>query len=286
MPVTRVCNNYVLWFVLMTKQVMRKVFICFTVFTLFTIQILFSQRERTETYYVKKGTGNPAVIFVSGMAEDHSNWQQVQDSLSIITTTISYDRAGLGLTPYDGRKKDLPTMALELDNLFKDLVVRQPVILVGHSLGCQVIKQFALMYPEKVQAVVYIDPGYNPQRLKNRIPDSLWQKREALLKKYTPELNTGQRAEFDQLTVNTARADSFTTFPSVPVIMFTATKVTDFPASGEEIELKRQTHEEWMKKMPNVQHEIVKDSRHYIHNDHPELIIRAIRKLCLDGKKN
>ena len=264
---------------------MPKTLISIPIFILLAVQVAFSQQKRTETYYVKHGTGNPAVIFVSGMAEDHSNWEQVQDSLSVATTTISYDRAGLGLTPYEGEKKDLPTMALELNRLLKDLAVRLPIILVGHSLGCQIIKEFAFMYPEKVQAIVFIDPGYNPQRLKDRIPDSLWQKRETLLKKYTPELNAGQRAEFDQLTVNTDRADAFTSFPSLPVIMFTATKVTDFPASREEIELKQQTHEEWTKKMPNAQHEIVKDSRHYIHHDHPELIIRAIRNLCLDRKK-
>ncbi len=36
------------------------------------------------------------VIFVSGFGEDHHTWQSVQDSVSKLTLTISYDRAGSG----------------------------------------------------------------------------------------------------------------------------------------------------------------------------------------------
>ena len=213
------------------------------------------------------------------MGEDHTTWNQVQDSVSLRTTTISYDRAGLGLSKYNGEKKDLVTMSNELHQLMSNSQIKDPVILVGHSLGCQIIKKFALMYPMKVRSIVFIDPGYNPANLRLVLSDSLWNAREEKLKQYMPKLNPAQQAEFDQLEKNTEQADDIIAFPDVPVVLFTATLITDFPASKQEVAVKKQTHEKWLSHNPNAKHFTVEDSRHYIHNDHPELIINTILEL-------
>src|SRR5277367_6802578 len=49
------------------------------------------------TLYVREtGSGNPTVLFESGIAASHLNWRQVQEEVSRFTATASYDRAGLG----------------------------------------------------------------------------------------------------------------------------------------------------------------------------------------------
>src|SRR5688500_2092004 len=90
-------------------------------------------------YIHKAGSGKPAVVFVSGMAHDHSTWKFVQDRVAEKTLTVSYDRAGLGKTPYRGEPKDIAALAKELNAVVKQAEILHPFILVGHSMGCQII---------------------------------------------------------------------------------------------------------------------------------------------------
>jgi pimeloyl-ACP methyl ester carboxylesterase len=211
------------------------------------------------------------------MLHDHETWQLVQDSMSKSNLTVSYDRARLGKTAYVGQKKDLITIADELHQLIMALNLPKPVILVGHSMGCQVIRQYASVHPKDVKAIVFVDPGYNPDKLKAVISDSLWLVRDKKLKSYLPKMNAGQQGEFDNLVSNSVIADSIKTFPNIPTVMLTATLVTDFPASATEIEVKKKSHENWLRGLTQARHVIVTSTWHYIHTDAPDEVIKAIR---------
>jgi pimeloyl-ACP methyl ester carboxylesterase len=82
-----------------------------------------SHLKVSEILYHKKGSGKPAIIFVSGLGEDHNTWQNLQDSISQFALTISYDRAGLGGSEYKGEKKDLRSLAIELHQLIRTAAV-------------------------------------------------------------------------------------------------------------------------------------------------------------------
>jgi alpha-beta hydrolase superfamily lysophospholipase len=238
-----------------------------------------SETKKTNIFYVQKGNGTPSVVFVSGMAHDHKTWQIIQDSLSPTTTTISYDRAGLGESPLNGQSKDLASMAQELNMLLQNAHVDEPAILVGHSMGCQIIKMFASRHPEKVAGVVFIDPGYDEDVLRSRISDSLWHERDAAIKKYQPQFNAGQKSEENAHQQIAKDADNITKFPKVPVVMFTATMITQFPGNPIEQQVKKERHELWLKQMPQAKHIFVSKSWHYIHVDAPEEVIREIRAM-------
>lgn len=55
----------------------------------------FVQINGIPIHFSKKGSGGPTVVFQSGLGGDYKIWEAIQDSLSKVTTTISYDRAGL-----------------------------------------------------------------------------------------------------------------------------------------------------------------------------------------------
>jgi hypothetical protein len=239
-------------------------------------QLTSVKTNNTEIFYLQKGEGKPAVIFVSGMAHDHNTWQVVQDSVSLMTRTISYDRAGLGQSPVNGARKDLLSMAEELNILISNLKLTSPAILVGHSMGCQIIKMFASRYPQKVGGVVFVDPGYDEDILKERAGDSLWNERQKAIKKYQPNFNEGQKLEDNAHLQVTKDADKVSVFPNVPVVMFTATMITDFPANPIEQQVKKERHELWLKQMPGSKHLFVDNSWHYIHVDAPQEVIREI----------
>jgi len=65
----------------------------------------------------------------------------------------------------------------------------------------------------------------------------------------------------------------------VPVVLFTGTLVTDFPASREEIKVKMQAHLLWLKTIPWARHIVVPESRHFIQNDKPQLVADALNKM-------
>src|SRR5437868_12605075 len=216
--------------------------------------------NNSRIYYYQQGSGNPAVIFVSGMAHDHRTWKKVQDSVSTFTTTISYDRAGLGSSEFHNVKKDLTSLANELNGLIQKLKIKEPFILVGHSMGCQVIKKYASLHPEKIKGIVLLDPGYNEKFLKADIPDTLWKERESMIKKYQPNFNKAQLAESASHTRINEEADKITVFPKVPIVFFTATMITEFPASKEEQKIKMERHMLWLKQMPQAKHVLINNS--------------------------
>ena len=237
--------------------------------------------QHTKIYYHLQGRAKPTVIFVSGMAEDHNTWNDVQDSIAAFSTTVSYDRAGLGKSGYHNEKKDVHSLATELSGLTKAIRLPKPFILVGHSLGCQIVKEYAALFPTTVAGLVFVDPGYNEEKLRARLPDSVWQQREAALKKYIPPFNAAQEAERQHANESAATSDRITTLPKVPIVLLTATHVNpDFPASATEFEVKRETHLLWLHSLPWATHIETTLSRHYIQNDAPQLVIDAVRRIA------
>lgn len=236
-----------------------------------------SKSKTPDIYYHQKGIGKPVVIFVSGLGEDSKTWQTVQDSISNFTLTISYDRAGLGKSEYNGEKKDLGSLVMELQQLINHLSIPGPFILVGHSMGCQIIKKYASIYPANIKSIIFLDPGYDERKLRTTLADSVWQKREKALKMYQPPFNAAQQAELNNLNTNCHQADLITALPEVPIIMFTATRINqDFPGSAMELKVKQETHRLWLQSLPWAKQTEVPGSRHYIHVDQPDLVIDAI----------
>jgi pimeloyl-ACP methyl ester carboxylesterase len=233
--------------------------------------------ESSGIYALKKGSGRASVVFVSGLGEDHTTWKSVQDSIARVATTLSYDRSGLGKSPYAGQNKGLASLAEELQSVIISNGISGRVILVGHSLGCQVIKKYASLYPGKVQGIIFLDPGFDERKLRSRLPDSTWIQRTATLKKYMPVLDAARQAEFDQLNSNCEAADEITVLPRVPIFLFTATSTNpNFPGSDTEFKVKLETHQLWLRSMPAATHIKVEESRHYVHNDRPDLVIKSI----------
>ena len=148
--------------------------------------------NKSKLFYKLTGTGKP-IVFVSGFGEDHSSWDVLTNLMKGYALTLSYDRCGLGRSDYNAQKKDLISMTRELNELLKKLHFPEKFIIVGHSLGCQIVKKYITMYPSRISGVVFVDPGYNENNLKKMISAALWIRREQQLKKYVPLLNLAQK---------------------------------------------------------------------------------------------
>ncbi len=114
------------------------------------------------------GQGYPTVVFENGLGGNLLHWQKVQPSISALTRTCFYDRAGYGFSdPVDGSRTALAAVN-DLHVLLTSAGVKGPIVLVGHSLGGLISTLFTDLYPDQVAGLVLIDPSFagqgNPAR--------------------------------------------------------------------------------------------------------------------------
>jgi pimeloyl-ACP methyl ester carboxylesterase len=105
-----------------------------------------------------KGERGPSVVLESGIAGTSLSWKPVQDLAANFARVVSYDRAGLGWSAPTTQPRSLDHIVSELRALLKAAAIPAPFILVGHSFGGLVVRHFAALYPDEVQALVLVDP--------------------------------------------------------------------------------------------------------------------------------
>lgn len=132
------------------------------------------------------GNGAQVVLFEAGTNADSSTWFRVLPMLQDAARVCAYDRAGYGFSEGGPMPRDLEADVTDLHALMRAAELQRPLILVGHSLGSNIVRQFAVQYPEDVAGLVLVDPPAQgeeaamPAQWKREDIESR-QKREALL---------------------------------------------------------------------------------------------------------
>lgn len=110
-----------------------------------------------EIHWTSTGTGPEAVIFVHGWTCDSTSWQYQVPAISQQYRVITLDLPGHGQSesPNDGRfSMELFARAVEAVRTEAGI---DKAVLVGHSMGTPVVRQYALMYPQRVAGLVLVD---------------------------------------------------------------------------------------------------------------------------------
>jgi pimeloyl-ACP methyl ester carboxylesterase len=110
-----------------------------------------------------EGAGTPTVIFDAGAGGIGLSWELVRPAIAKVTRVVTYDRAGLGWSDPSPYPRDAATMALELHTMLTNANISAPYILVGHSLGGVVARQFAAKYPNEIAGLVMVDSAHEQQ---------------------------------------------------------------------------------------------------------------------------
>jgi pimeloyl-ACP methyl ester carboxylesterase len=105
------------------------------------------------------GEGGPTVVFDAGFSGGMGGWCPVQQLTARHTTTLAYERAGLGRSELGPEPRTAAQIARELHELVRVKGVPKPLILVGHSAGGMFMPLYASMYPEDVAGLVLVDPA-------------------------------------------------------------------------------------------------------------------------------
>ncbi len=129
------------------------------------------------------------VIFVHGFGGNHHFFDPQLAHVEDRARVIAYDQRGCGESSLAPRKKyDLDTLVADL-SVILELTRSEQAVLVGHSFGADVVSRYASLHPERVAALVLIDP-----------PGDLRPQLAALVTELAAADDAGFRAKVDALT--------------------------------------------------------------------------------------
>lgn len=106
--------------------------------------------------YTMEGSGEVTVLFVHGWCIDRSYWQSQMDALSSRYRVVSIDLPGFGMSGDSRSSWTMEAYGNDVVAVIDQLNLDQ-VILVGHSMGGDVVIEAALQKPEKVIALIGVD---------------------------------------------------------------------------------------------------------------------------------
>jgi pimeloyl-ACP methyl ester carboxylesterase len=102
------------------------------------------------------GTGGPAVVFVHGFTCAHDDWDAQVAAISPTHQTVAVDLRGHGQSPGTAADATIERYGADVAELMSALALG-PVVLVGHSMGCRVVVEAALLAPQQVVGIILVD---------------------------------------------------------------------------------------------------------------------------------
>jgi pimeloyl-ACP methyl ester carboxylesterase len=105
--------------------------------------------------------GKPSLVLVHGSRDHARSWDRIAPALCRDFRVVAPDLRGHGDSSWaQGAMYSIPEYVLDISALI-DIVSRDPVYLIGHSLGGAIVLQYAGVYPDRVRKLVSIE-GYGP----------------------------------------------------------------------------------------------------------------------------
>ena len=105
------------------------------------------------------GSGSPTVVMDSALGGSSVSWLLVQPDIAQVTRVCSYDRAGFGWSDPGPKPRTAGRVADELHVLLDRAGIPPPYVVVGHSFGGGLAMHLAAARPDRVGALLLLDPA-------------------------------------------------------------------------------------------------------------------------------
>lgn len=258
-----------------------------------------------------RNTGQPVVVFESGLGTPMDNWDRVLNGVSALAPLVAYDRPGIGESEPDNELPTIKNVSEKLIKILKQLEIAPPYILVGHSLGGVYIRGFAVYYPDLLAGLVIIDPAdFTETRLNKTKPyhdiGLTSEQIETLFKKWQSENEDNKNKPNDkpksiieegevleQLRETDFKEITNSELPNIPIHILTGGRY-DTPPGLRIKELNdsllfrakmKNRVERWTDIVQSVDKGMLfysGDAGHFVHFDDPELLISSIMIVLKD----
>lgn len=225
--------------------------------------------HRLTAYSIIKNT-KYLVVFESGLGDDHSVWnvKNVPRKIHAYVDVVTYDRAGYGNSEIGSTPRNIDRLRSELENVVDQFSNGRKVILIGHSLGGMIIRDYAIQNPTKIAGLLFIDPSHENYNQPSQSDEDLIY--NLFNSNYGPTF--GGTLEARELIEYSQYTSSLPNLPKIPVIVISSMKV-DTEHSLSDRQLWFDAHEMLKNGVTDFTHITTTNSGHYIINDEPNLVI-------------
>jgi pimeloyl-ACP methyl ester carboxylesterase len=110
-------------------------------------------------HMVCMGEGSPTAILSAGAGGWAVSWRMVQPTIAATTKVCAWDRAGNGFSSGSPDPQDLAHTEMDLERALAAAQLDGPLVMVAHSVGSFETLVFADKHPERVVAMVLVDPS-------------------------------------------------------------------------------------------------------------------------------
>jgi pimeloyl-ACP methyl ester carboxylesterase len=121
----------------------------------------FAKLEGMRVHYTSHGRGDEALVFVHGWTCDLSFWKTQVPAFAGKMRVVAVDLPGHGRSDKPEVAYTMDLFARAVEAVLRDAGVKRAV-LVGHSMGVPVVRQFYRLFPAKTRGLVLVDGGLWP----------------------------------------------------------------------------------------------------------------------------
>jgi pimeloyl-ACP methyl ester carboxylesterase len=112
-------------------------------------------------FYMNYGQGSEALVLIHGWTQNIDAWRDQIPELARRSRLIAIDLPGHGESDKPKTKYSMDYFARAIEAVMRDAKVNRAV-LVGHSMGTPVAREFYRKYPDKTLAIVIVDGALKP----------------------------------------------------------------------------------------------------------------------------
>jgi Predicted hydrolases or acyltransferases (alpha/beta hydrolase superfamily) len=214
------------------------------------------------------------VVFEAGLGDDHTIWDnsnivlKTSDSMDV----VSYDRASHGESQRGPDPRDINRLQSELSFIIDAFANGRKIVLIGHSLGGFIIKDWAIKNPTRVAGLLFVDPSVNGT-ISQADQDAFY---NSWLIPYGALY--GSTLEAKEWKVDLEYMATLGNLPDVPVVVLTAMRV-DAPDTVEGRQWWYDQHELLGAGVTDFTHLSAANSGHMVMLDEPQKLIHCINVL-------
>lgn len=227
------------------------------------------------------------VVFESGLGNGHESWNPsgntndlMESSDLLQSDVLLYDRAGYGKSDHDSSPRNINQLRTELEKVINQFSNGRKIILVGHSLGGLIIRDYAIKNPAQVAGLLFVDPTHeNFNQLTQSMEDQVYE-----LAASAYGASSGDATEARQLIEDLQYTSTLPNLLNIPVIVLTSMKEDEANKTAEAFYHK--TRQDWYnahellgKGVTDFTHIATTKSGHYIHQEEPELLLDNLKLL-------
>jgi pimeloyl-ACP methyl ester carboxylesterase len=230
--------------------------------------------------FISHRGSNPTVVIASGLDGHLELWDKVISEVSKTKSVFAYNRPGIGNSVKTDKPRDAEQIVEELRSYLKELKIRPPYVLVGHSSGGLYMQLFARKYPSEVAGLVLVDSTH-PLQMKGAGAPENW----SWWTKFYMSLFLSKTGEVELAAINKS-GEQVLSYPvkdlKFPIRILTATEPE--VASTEYLRDLIDKRKNMIQLYPIAEQYFIKGG-HVIPLESPQAVVSAIQEVLLQQQK-